>query len=118
MAQSNLDKLRLVAGKEQSPSFAAREKYRRENEEWLEDSFKVAVLILQTLRQKGWTQKQLADEMQVSPQQVNKWIKGTEHLQTGTIRKLQKALGVQIMQICEPSSNFLINVNSGKTSTK
>jgi transcriptional regulator with XRE-family HTH domain len=43
------------------------------------------------------TQKQLAEMMQVSPQQINKWVKGNEKFSLDTLLKLQEVLDVPIL---------------------
>ena len=63
---------------------------------------KVALRVLQILRQKGITQTELAGHMGVSRQQVSKIVKGQENFTFETIDKLERALGVTLMQITEP----------------
>lgn len=49
------------------------------NEELSRAGQKVAVLILKRLKELGWSQKELAEKMEISPQLVNKWVKGKEN---------------------------------------
>ncbi|QED39050.1 helix-turn-helix transcriptional regulator [Antarcticibacterium arcticum] len=72
--------------------------WRRENRGWLRKSQKIAFDILQTLRAQKRSQKDLAAAMNVSPQQVNKWVKGRENFTLETIDKLERALGVDLLQ--------------------
>ncbi|HVI47612.1 MAG TPA: helix-turn-helix transcriptional regulator [Chitinophaga sp.] len=72
-------------------------KYRRENREWLRKSAIIAIKVLAALRAQGLTQKDLAEKMNVSPQQISKIVKGHENLTLETITHLEKALGIQIM---------------------
>jgi ribosome-binding protein aMBF1 (putative translation factor) len=72
-----------------------------ENEDWLDYSLQVASLILARLRELGWKQVDLADEMNVKPQQVNKWVKGKENFQLSTLIKLQSALGIPLITIAD-----------------
>ncbi len=74
-------------------------KWRAENREWLKKSQATALKILQTLKAKKMTQKDLAELMGISPQQVNKWAKGKENFTFETISKIEQALDVQLMQI-------------------
>jgi len=113
---TNREKLKALAAQEPSSAYVSSSKFREENSEWLEDSFKVAILVIRTLKQKNWTQKYLAEQMGVTPQQVTKIISGKENLQIGTIKKLQKALGVVIMKVCDPTSYYIVNVPAGTTS--
>ena len=52
------------------------------------------------------SQKDLADMMGVSPQQVNKMVRGSENLTLETISKVEKALGIQLMEISETYKNI------------
>ena len=72
-------------------------KYRRENREWLKKSAAIAVKILDALREQDLSQKDLAQKMKVSPQQINKIVKGQENLTLETITNLELALGIKII---------------------
>ena len=52
--------------------------------------------ILEALRAKNMSQKDLAAKLGVSAQQVNKIVKGTENLTLETKHDLQRALGVKL----------------------
>ncbi len=75
--------------------------WRQENRAWLERSAKIAIQVLETLSEQNRTQKDLAVEMGVSPQFVNKIVKGSENLTLETISKLEKALNAQLIEIPE-----------------
>jgi DNA-binding Xre family transcriptional regulator len=75
--------------------------WRQENEAWLERSALIAFQVLETLSEQKRTQKDLAEAMGVSPQFVNKIVKGSENLTLETISKLENALNVQLMEILE-----------------
>jgi ribosome-binding protein aMBF1 (putative translation factor) len=75
----------------------AKTKYRRENREWLRKSAAIAVQVLDALKAQDLSQKDLAERMNVSPQQVNKIVKGQENLTLETISNLEIALGIQII---------------------
>jgi transcriptional regulator with XRE-family HTH domain len=72
---------------------------RSENKPWKKRSQAVALKVLRTLRAKGISQKDLAEQIGVSAQQVNKWVKGNENFTFETISKLETALGVELMSI-------------------
>lgn len=59
----------------------------------------IALLVLDKLDELGWTQKELAFRMGVSPQQVAKVVRGTENLTLESILKIQGALDIQILAI-------------------
>lgn len=72
-------------------------KWRRANRDWLKVSSQIAIRILSTLKEQGLTQKDLAQKINVSPQQISKIVKGKENLSLQTIIKLEKALNVSLI---------------------
>ncbi|MCD6090057.1 MAG: helix-turn-helix transcriptional regulator [Bacteroidales bacterium] len=70
---------------------------RQGNKEWLKHSQKIALKVLRTLRKEKVSQKSLAERIGVSPQYVNKIVKGKENLTLETISKLEKALAINLM---------------------
>lgn len=69
----------------------------RKNNPWLGKSQEIAFAILQTLRAQKKTQKDLAAMMKVSPQQVNKWVKGRENFTLTTLDGLERALEIKLL---------------------
>jgi len=69
------------------------------NKKWLDNSSKVAVNVLEALKEKGMSQKDLAEKMDVSAQQVNKILKGKQNLTFETVAKLEEALGIVLLEI-------------------
>ncbi len=74
-------------------------KYRRANRKWLRKSQSIALRILDVLDEKGMQQKQLAEAMGVSPQQISKIVKGKQNLTLETISKLEQILGVALIEV-------------------
>ncbi len=74
-------------------------RWRMENRAWLRRSQSIALKILMTLREKKMSQKELAEIVGVSPQQVSKIVKGRENLTFETIAMLEKALDIFLMEI-------------------
>lgn len=76
-----------------------------ENRTWLRKSKKIAFAILNALdenKDKGITpssQAQLAKELKLSKQQVNKWVKGKENFTIETISKIESALDISLIEI-------------------
>lgn len=94
---SNLkEKLSKVAS-DQPSRWKAKAKYRRDNREWLKKSAAIAVKVLDALKAQELTQKDLAERMNVSPQHINKIVKGQENLTLETITNLELALGIKII---------------------
>jgi transcriptional regulator with XRE-family HTH domain len=73
--------------------------FRQENRSWLKKSQAIAIKINKALTDKSMSQKELAEKMGVSPQQVNKIVKGRENLTLETIGKLEIALGISLIEV-------------------
>ena len=89
-------KLSELASPEPS-NWKAKAQYRRDNREWLKRSAIIAVKVLDALKAQKLTQKDLAERLDVSPQYINKIVKGEENLTLETITNLELALGIQII---------------------
>lgn len=57
----------------------------------------IVVRINQILKAKGYTQKHLAEKLNKSPSEVNKWLKGNHNLTLRTLAKLEAELGEPII---------------------
>lgn len=79
------------------------------NEAWLDKSAKIALKILQTLRNLKLSQKELAELLNVSPQHISKIVKGTENFTLETISKIENALNIKIIEI--PEYEIVVNIN-------
>jgi len=73
--------------------------YRKANKAWLKLSADIALRVLGELKGKKMTQIQLAERMGVTPQQVNKILKGRENLKLETISKLEAALAIKLCTV-------------------
>ena len=92
---TNTDKLNKLASN--NSKWIEEAKKRRENRVWQKHSQKIAIKILKAIREKGIRQKQLAEMIGVSPQQINKIVKGNENLTLVTIAKLESALNIELI---------------------
>lgn len=92
---ANLNKLNKIAS-EQS-NWINEAKQRQDNKAWLKHSRKIAIKVLRILKEKGIKQKQLAEMMSVTPQQVNKIVKGKENLTLETISKIETVLNIKLI---------------------
>jgi ribosome-binding protein aMBF1 (putative translation factor) len=90
------EKLSSLAS-EQPSEWKAKAKYRRENREWLKKSAAIAVQVLDALKAQNLSQKDLAERLNISPQQISKIVKGQENMTLETISNLEVALGIQII---------------------
>lgn len=101
---------KLEALVSKTPSKCIDESNKRfEDKEGLRYSQQVAVRILRTLREKKLSQKDLADLLKVTPQTVNKWVKGSENFGFFTIGRIEKALGIKLMHIYENNNSVVIS---------
>src|SRR5690606_20145582 len=62
-------------------------------------SNQIAFEILERLDELQWKQKDLAEKVGVSPQQVNKWVRGNENFTLETLGKLSEVLGIELIQV-------------------
>ena len=74
-----------------------RNRERIRNRAMLQQSQKIALKVLMKLDDLGWTQKDLAKKMEVSPQQISKIVSGKENLTLKTQIKLQEALDLPVL---------------------
>lgn len=75
-------------------------KDRKKNRATLRESQSIAFKVLARLEVLKWTQKKLAQQLDVSPQQVSKIISGKENLTLETLVKLQDVLGIPLLVSC------------------
>ncbi len=102
---ANIDKLNKIASN--NSNWIEEAKKRRENREWQKHSQKIAIKILRAIREKNIKQKQLAEMIGVSPQQINKIVKGNENLTLQTIAKIEKALNIELIFSKEENNNIV-----------
>lgn len=87
-------------------------RYRRANRDWLRKSQNIAIRVLGTLKERGIQQKELAEALDVSPQQVSKIVKGKQNLTLQTIAKLEQVLGISLIEV--PHRSDSVKVESKK----
>lgn len=75
---------------------------------WRQKSQMIAIRILLALKVKGIRQSDLAELLGVSPQLVNKWVKGSENFTLETISRLEQALGIALIEIAKTPNNDII----------
>lgn len=119
MKTKNLENFQKLVSNEQS-GWLDKFLYYKANKSWLDKSAMVAVNVLEALKAKGWSQKDLAQKMKVSAQQVNKILKGQQNLTFETISKLETALQISLMEIIEykPVAEFKTSATQIKSVEK
>lgn len=97
MEMNNLKEKLSTLASNQPSEWKGKAQYRRENREWLKKSAAIAVRVLDALKAQNLSQKELAERMGISPQQISKIVKGQENLTLETISNLEIALSIQII---------------------
>ena len=95
--KTNREKFLTLVSDEKDTYTLEKNQWRIANRQWLRVSYDIAFDILEKLDHLGWTQKDLAEKMGVSPQYVNKLVCGSENLTLETIVKLQTILEMPIL---------------------
>jgi len=95
---TNKEKFLNLVSKEETKT-VERAKARIAKKAYTKISNKIAIAILTRLDELKWKQKDLAEKMEVSPQQVNKWVKGNENFTLDTLAKLSQVLGVELINV-------------------
>src|SRR5690554_4109686 len=94
--KTNQEKFKSLVSKEKTNT-AQKNKDRIKNRMRLRESQDIAMKILDKLEELGWSQKQLADKMEVSPQQITKIVSGKANLTLESIVKIQSILDIPIL---------------------
>lgn len=89
------EKLNALSGSKSS-NLPQKTKEKHENSFWLKRSAYIAFQLMDALDAKGMTQKDLARILNVSQQQVGKWLQGQENMKLDTITRLEDALDIEI----------------------
>src|SRR3546814_3079783 len=107
MAINKLEQLRQTVGGFKKSDTLSRFKQEIEYGDSRKKSQLVALKILRTLRKRGLSQKHFAEQLNVKPQQVSKWVKGSENLTFETIEKIEKALRITLIDRTEEYTSEL-----------
>lgn len=105
------EKLEKLTTKDPS-TWLEKAEWRRQNRGWLRKSANIALKVLGELRHRGMTQRELAEKMGMSAQQVNKIVKGQENLTLETIDKLERALNIQLLHDGRTEAAIVLNFES------
>jgi transcriptional regulator with XRE-family HTH domain len=102
---TNKEKFLALVSKEETQTIE-RAKTRLAKKSYSKFSNLIALEILERLDELGWSQKKLAEKMEVSPQQVNKWVKGNENFTVATLARLGEVLETELIKV--PTRNEVI----------
>lgn len=104
---TNKEKFLALVSKEETKT-VERAKARLTHKKYSKLSNLIAFEILERLDTLGWKQKDLAEKMGVSPQQVNKWVKGNENFTIETLVNLSEVLGVELIAVAPKKDQKLV----------
>lgn len=93
---TNKEKFLSLVSKEKTNTLE-KNRERIKNRAMLRESQQIAIKVLKKLDELGWSKKDLADALEVAPQQVTKIVSGQENLTIETQIKLQNALDIPIL---------------------
>lgn len=93
---SNKEKFIALVSAE-TTNTVAKNRDRIKNRAMLRESQNIALKVLDKLEEIRWSQRKLAKEMGVTPQQITKIVKGQENLTLETQTKLQSILKIPIL---------------------
>ena len=93
---TNKEKFLALVSKEKTGTLESN-KERIKNRAMLRESQQIAIKVLKKLDELGWSQKDLAKSMEVSPQQISKIVSGKENLTIETQIKLQSILNIPVL---------------------
>jgi len=93
---TNKEKFLALVSNEKSDTLE-RIRERIKNRAMLRESQQIAIKVLMKLDELGWSQKDLAQKMGVSPQQITKIVSGKENLTIETQIKLQNILDIPVL---------------------
>jgi transcriptional regulator with XRE-family HTH domain len=66
------------------------------------------------LKEKGYTQKDLAEKLDKKPSEISKWLKGDHNFTLRSLAKLQAELGAPLFYV--PKTKSFVSVGGSKTS--
>ncbi len=94
----NREKFEKILSRNPS-KWAEKHKAKKESKTLGQDNAMAAINVLTLLEDKKWSQEQLAQLLNISPDEVNKIVKGKVNFSIELIATLEKALGQNITQI-------------------
>lgn len=100
---------RLISESKKDDSWRKAAEWRQKNEYWLRVSQDIAIKILDYLRSKNMSQKDLAALLEFSPQHVSKILKGKENLTIESICRIENRLGIKLIDTAPIQSTVRYN---------
>lgn len=64
----------------------------------------IVVRVFQLLKEKGWTQRDLANKLEKTPSEISKWLNDDHNFTLKSIAKLEAELGAEIIYVPKKDS--------------
>lgn len=93
---SNKEKFKALVSTEKTNTIA-KNRARIKSRAMLREAQSIALKVLDRLDELNWSQRELAKQLEVSPQQITKIVSGQENLTLATQTKLQELLDIPIL---------------------
>jgi transcriptional regulator with XRE-family HTH domain len=106
---SNKEKFKALVSTEKTNT-VAQNRARIKSRAMLREAQSIALKVLDRLDELNWSQRELAKQLEVTPQQITKIVSGQENLTLATQTKLQELLDIPILaSYYENKKNELIS---------
>jgi len=73
-----------------------RARWREQNQDWLSDSFMIAIFMLESMEKKDMTREELADRLNVSQEEVDHYLSGRHNFNLKEMHMIQKELEIKL----------------------
>ena len=62
---------------------------------------RIAAIIDDAIKSKGWGKKQFAEKMGRKPSEITKWLSGTQNFTVDTLVDIEQVLGIKLLNLTE-----------------
>lgn len=91
----NLSKIKNLIS-DQPSKWQEEAKFREENKDWLDASFRIALMVLRTLRERNISKEEFAASLNMSIEDIKKVLKGNSNLTLELISKIENVLRIKL----------------------
>lgn len=78
----------------------------------------IVLRVNQLLKEKGLTQRALAEKLDKSPSEIHKWLSGDHNFTLRSLAKLEAELGETLLEVPKPQKQNDFVESQGKTTVK
>jgi len=97
--------------KEQTVFDRIRNRTKPETHRYVQKNLAVVAEVSRLMKEKGWTQKELARKMGKTESEVSKWLSGLHNLTLKSIVKLETILDADLLKVPEAPARAAANVH-------